>query len=53
MILSTDCKDYLCNMSRVIWGSMCQLHRNTSIMYNIVALYHGINVHLYSEDDDA
>ena len=54
LVLSTDCNDYWCSISNVIWGLLLQLHRNTSIMHHIVALYHHIKyVHVYSEYDGA
>ena len=48
MIFSTDCTDYWCGISKVVRGLPFKLHKNTSIMHNIVALYR-INIHIHSE----
>ena len=45
---ATDCTDNWCGISKVVRGLPCKLHRNTSIMHHIVALYR-INIHIYSE----
>ena len=48
-----DCNDYCYSISKVIWGFLRQIHRKTSNMQHIVALYYRINVYFYLEDDGA